>query len=192
MSGVELTLFRKHPSGPNSGPLSKKIWLDGDAIVADGSACVMSRGEARRLPITSTDALAQTIAGLSSLEAIALGRLRAGLPGKVTVVTQRKLNGQADTIARTGEFIHYDQGRAGYALVDFDRKGMPTEVAARITAAGGAWPALCTICPGLAGAARAGVAAPRCPASCSTPDRGALPRQRRRTYLRRGRRCRRR
>ena len=110
---VELTVFRKHQSGPDSGPLSKMIRLDGDDIVSDGSACVMSHGEARRLPIASADALAQVIAGLSSQEALSLGRLRADLPAKVEVVTQRKLNGQAATIARTKEFIEYRSGEPG-------------------------------------------------------------------------------
>ena len=39
-------------------------------------------------------------------------------------------------------------------LIDFDAKGMPTEVAARIEAMGGVWSALTTVAPGLQGAAR--------------------------------------
>ncbi len=152
---VELTLFRKHHSGPmDTGPLSKMIQLSGDDVVSDGSACVMSRGEAQRLPIASEGALAQTIAGLSSLEAISLGRLRADLPAAVNVVVHRALNGQPGVIARTSEFVGYRAGAPGYALIDFDRKGMSAEVAARIAATGGAWQALIAICPALASAAR--------------------------------------
>jgi hypothetical protein len=155
MSGaVELTLFAKHVAGPDATPLSKVISLNGGDIHSDGSACIMSRGDARRLPVASADALARTIAGLSSLEALALGRLRPDLPAKVAVVAQRNLNGQPGIIARTGEFVCYRDGTPGYALIDFDRKGMPAEVAAQIADAGGTWAALCMVCPGLAQATR--------------------------------------
>ena len=39
-------------------------------------------------------------------------------------------------------------------LIDFDTKGMPAEVAARIEAVGGVWSALTTVAPGLKDAAR--------------------------------------
>jgi hypothetical protein len=151
---VELTVFAKGATGPDVSPLSKVISLDDGNVVSDGSACVMSHGEARRLPLASVDVLAQAIAGLSSQEALSLGRLRDDLPARVEVVTQRKLNGQATTIARTREFVVYRSASPGYALIDFDRKGMPAEIAARLDAAGGPWAALCAICPGLAPAAR--------------------------------------
>ena len=41
-----------------------------------------------------------------------------------------------------------------WMLIDFDTKGMPIEVKARIEALGGVWGALTTIAPGLQGAAR--------------------------------------
>jgi hypothetical protein len=156
-SAVELTVFAKHADGAAVSPLSKVISLDGSTVVSDGSSCVMSHGEARRLPIASADALAQVIAGLSSQEALSLGRLRDGLPARVEVITQRKLhglNGQAATIARTKEFLEYRSASPGYVLVDFDRKGMPAAVESRLDAAGGPWAALCAICPGLARAER--------------------------------------
>jgi hypothetical protein len=101
MNVVELTVFAKSTTGPDVSPLSKVISLDGSNVVSDGSACVMSHGEARRLPLVSAEVLAQAISSMSSQEALSLGRLRADLPAKVKVVTQRKLNGQAATIART-------------------------------------------------------------------------------------------
>jgi hypothetical protein len=62
----------------------------------------------------------------------ALGALRDGLPDKVKVVSKAKLNGQANTIARTKGAIVYRAKRPAFVLLDFDRDGMPQEVADRL------------------------------------------------------------
>ena len=106
----------------------------------DGSACVMARGTAERVKIAGVDALGALIEGLQPSQAIALGALRAGLPDKVEVTTKKKLiNGVArpDIIARTGANIVY-HGPA-FALLDFDSKGMPADVAAELKRRGGFW-----------------------------------------------------
>src|SRR4051812_20717071 len=108
-AGVELTKFTKL-----GGPLTKRISFAPDGkLKSDGSACVMSHGTAERVKVTSVGELATLIGMLRPNQAIALGALRAGLPDKVEVVTERKLNGVArpDIIARTGANIAY-QGPA--------------------------------------------------------------------------------
>jgi hypothetical protein len=112
----ELTLFKKHPTIPTDDSwLTKVIRLVNGRVISDGSACVMSHGEAQRLPIASEADFAQVIAALSPSEAISLGRLRPDLPPTVSVIVQRKLNGQADTIARSRDFLGYRRGTASIA-----------------------------------------------------------------------------
>ena len=104
---AEITIFRKA-----NGPLTKRIALEADGSVkSDGSACVMAHGAAQRRPIGNVGDLAAVIGGMQSNQAIALGALRANLPGEVQVVTKKNLNGQARTIARTAAEL--SQGRAG-------------------------------------------------------------------------------
>ena len=81
--------------------------------------------------------------------------MRAGLPDKVEVTTEKKLiNGVArpDIIARTGANIVY-RGPA-FALLDFDSKGMPADVAAELKTLGGFGAALLTVLPALGDMAR--------------------------------------
>src|SRR5215831_16622185 len=119
---VELTRFTKA-----NGPLTKRISLTSDgAVKSDGSACVMAKGTAQRLPIADIAELAAVIGKTPSDQAIALGALRAGLPDRVQIVTKQKLNGQADTIARTAADINFRKAELALALIDFDTKGMPS------------------------------------------------------------------
>ena len=83
----------------SDGPLTKRICLDEKgAVKSDGSACVMSRGVARRTPMTCVGTLGALIGGLRSDQAIALGSLRHGLPREVEVATKTKAIG-ADHLA---------------------------------------------------------------------------------------------
>ena len=135
----ELVKFTK-----TGGPLTKKISLSPDGtLVSDGSACVMTHGTAERVKIAGIDELAALIGSLHPSQAIALGALRTDLPDRVEVTTKKRLvNGVArpDVIARTGANIVY-HGPA-FALLDFDTKGMPADVAAELQRLGGFWPAL--------------------------------------------------
>ena len=115
----------------------------------------MARGTAERVHIADVAALGALIEGLQASQAIALGALRAGLPDKVEVTTEKKLiNGVArpDIIARTGANIVYN-GPA-FALLDFDSKGMPADVAAELKRRSGFWGALLTVLPALSDVAR--------------------------------------
>ena len=147
----EITEFTK-----SGGPLTKRISLAADgSIVSDGSACVMSRGTARRIKIAGVKQLGELIEQLSSDQAIALGALRTDLPDQVKVVTKDKLNGvaQPNVIARTAADIHYREQQPAFALLDSDSKGMPPEVAAEIDRLG-FWGAMLVVLPALRDVAR--------------------------------------
>ena len=137
------------------GPLTKRISLNGDGSTkSDGSGCLMPRGTAVRTPIAGIAELAGLIAGLRPDQAIALGALRSDLPDQVSVVTKEKLKQHAapDVIARTADSIQFRSGQPGFVLLDYDTKGMPADVEARLKERGKYWTALCEVLPGLSGA----------------------------------------
>src|ERR1700712_88962 len=137
------------------GPLTKRISLNEDGSTkSDGMGCLMPRGIAGRTPIAYVTELAALISGLRPDQAIALGALRSDLPDQVSVVTKGKLNGHAaaDAIARTADSIQFRSGKPGFALFDYDTKGMPAEVDARLKQHGQYWTVLCDVLPGLRGA----------------------------------------
>src|SRR5207302_673935 len=105
---------------------------------------------------SSVQQLATLIEQLQPHQAIALGRLRPGLSDQVEVVTKRKLNGadHPNLIARTHHYLIYRTGEPALALIDYDLKGMPPDVAARIEQHGGLWPSLVSVLPALANVAR--------------------------------------
>lgn len=146
---AEITAFEK-----TGGPLTKRISLAPDGSVKiDGNACVMACGEAWRLRIADIDEFATVIEKTKPNQAFAPGTLRADLPERVPVVTKKNLNGQPNTIARTGAFVNYRKQQPGPTLVDYDAKGMPAEIAEEIKRRGGFWPTLVSIVPQLGSAA---------------------------------------
>ena len=155
MSRFEITVFAKR-----DGPLTKRISLEPDGSVrSDGSQCLMTRGIARRAAITEMQDLGALIDSLKSDEALGLGTLRADLPDQVEIVTKRyldKLNGvsRPDVIARTGGNIVFRPGRPAFALLDFDTKGMPPQVAPKLAEFPDFWTAVVSVCPDLANIAR--------------------------------------
>ena len=152
MSRIEITVFRK-----SGGILSKRIsLLKSGKIKADGSECRMREGTARRILLDDVAALAALINNMCPDEALALGRLRAGLPAEVSVRLKKELNDStpSDTIARSTDYLVYAAGKAAYMLLDHDRKGMPNEVAAKLKELGGFWSALLLPAPALTDAAR--------------------------------------
>jgi hypothetical protein len=151
-SEFELTVFRKR-----NGILSKRISLtEAGRIKADGSACRMTSGQARRVKLNGVDSLADLIECMSSDAALALGRLRGGLPDEVHIVRKEDLEDAMPpgTVARTKDHIVFAPGEPAYLLLDHDRKGMPTEIKDKLKAAGGFWGAVTSVVPALASAAR--------------------------------------
>jgi hypothetical protein len=138
------------------GPLTKQLSLAADGtLVQDKSACKLVSGTAERVTVDDVDGLGALIEGLTETQALALGDLRADLPGTVEVTTKKRLlNGAArpGMIARIAANIVY-HGPA-FALIDFDTKAMPATVAAELQLRGGFWSALLTVLPALGGVAR--------------------------------------
>jgi hypothetical protein len=146
-AACEITIFSKA-----GGVLTKRIELAEDgSVVKDGSECRMTRGSAHRTPIADLHALAAKLVKLRPFQAISLGTLRSGLPNKVKIVTKKKLNGAASTIARTRGEIVYREKHPAFVLLDFDRDGMPWEIADRLK--DNFWGALCEVLPDLLHAA---------------------------------------
>jgi len=96
---------------------------------------------------TASD-LARIIQGCGSNQAIALGALRQDLSSPVNVTAKGRLDQNPGAIARVRDSIDYRPGCPAWVLIDFDSKGMPPDVDARIKAAGGMWNAILTVAPG--------------------------------------------
>jgi hypothetical protein len=148
MENFDLTIITKR-----GGPLTKRIHLDGDHLSNDSSACVMSRGRAERFQFGAAQQLADLIGGLGSSQALALGALPPG-QDQYEVTTKRRMNGAAGAIARSNEFFAYREGAPAWALLDFDKKGMPDPMARQLDAVGGVWAALVSIIPEFADVAQ--------------------------------------
>lgn len=151
--GIELTLLSK-----SNGPLTKRISLDAEGrLVSDGSACIMTEGRAGRLRLADPADLARVMHDMPANQAIALGRLRPDLPDEVTVVPARLLASSVamePPISRTREHIGFAAGEPAFALLDFDRKGMPEEVDTILSSHESVWGALVNMVPEIAEAAR--------------------------------------
>jgi hypothetical protein len=146
---IELTGFTNA-----NGPLTKRISLATDgALKSDGSACLMTHGDAQRVHVTDVGALANVIEQVRSNQALALGALRQDLPAKVEIVTKRQLAANGHAIARTASNICYRRNAPALALVDYDRKGMPPSIADAMRGRGGLWPTLVSVVPALRGVA---------------------------------------
>jgi hypothetical protein len=131
--------------------LTKHIGLDKNGSVkSNGSTCIMPGGTARRVLLDHIGDLAELIRAMKPHEAIALGSLRSDLSDEVRIVAKRKLSGaQPLSIARTSSNIIYQKGRPALALLDYDTKGMPSNVRARLAELGGFWAALVSVLPEL-------------------------------------------
>src|SRR5262249_16320104 len=142
----ELTLFiNAH------GALTKQFTLDADGNLVKTEGGQMAAGTARRIAIGDAQALADLIGTISSDQALALGSMRAGLPAQVTVITKEALNGVTapDVISRSREYLTFGEGRRGFCLGDFDRKGITAEVQNKLEQSGGFVPALEAVIPKL-------------------------------------------
>jgi hypothetical protein len=104
-------------------------------------------------------ALAELIKTLRTDQALALGAMEADLPDTVDVVTKRDLaemNGAAKPaiIARSAKYLYFRPKQPAVALLDYDTKGMPPDVAAKLDRLGGFWSAIVSVCPDCANVAR--------------------------------------
>jgi hypothetical protein len=142
----ELTLFTNA-----RGALTKQFTLDasGNLVKIDGGQMVA--GAAMRIAVGDVRAFADLIGAISSDQALALGSMRADTPAQVTVATKKSLNGRTvpGTISRSREYLTFGEGRRGFCLGDFDRKGITAEVQNKLEQSGGFVAALGMIIPEL-------------------------------------------
>jgi hypothetical protein len=135
--------------------MSKRIFLDGQGkLQSDASGCLMVEGAAGRAFAATADDLARIIANCRTEQVIALGALKCELPDQVFVTVPSRLDRHPGAITRSRAFIDYPSGSPAWVLIDYDTKGMPVEVKAKIDAAGGMWQALLMVAPELANVTR--------------------------------------
>ena len=89
-----------------------------------------------RICVETASDLARVIESCRSHQAIALGAVKAEFPESVAVTIPNRLDKYPGAITRSRKFIDYRPGVPAWCLIDFDSKGMPPEVDARINAAG--------------------------------------------------------
>ncbi len=142
---AEITFFIK-----DNGLLTKTVHCGADgSTVIDSSECRMSRGAMERVLLPDWRQLAEGISNLPSDTAIALGRMRPDFLDKVYFTTKDAPDcSHPGFAARTRDNIIYAPGEPAFVLLDFETKGMPPAVKARLAELGGFLEALHTICPG--------------------------------------------
>jgi hypothetical protein len=145
-----ITLFNK-----TGGALSKSITLVDGIPVSDGSMCRMSEGTAEVVRAPDAATLAGWVNDAGPSVALALGTLKGvEIGARVPIVAKARANGQDGVFTRSLECMRFEQGREAWALLDFDRKGMPDAVAERLEKAGGFEAALAGVLPNIAETAR--------------------------------------
>jgi hypothetical protein len=139
---ASVTLFTK-----TGGPLSKRIELVDGVPVSDGSQCRMSEGTAEIVRAQDAETLAGWINDASSSMALALGTIKGVEIGqRVPIVAKARQNGPG-LYTRSLDCMAFREGCEAWALLDFDRKGMPSTVAERLLAIGGYEAAIASVLP---------------------------------------------
>jgi hypothetical protein len=143
---LEVVVFTK-----DRGPLTKQIALVDGQVKSDSTACSMGHGRARRVRLNNIEQLGPLIEKLESNQALGLGPMRPDAGDEVAIATDGELvaNPRPNTIARTSENFAYVSGKPALVLHDYDAKGMPPAVAAKIESLGSFWGALTSVLPAL-------------------------------------------
>jgi hypothetical protein len=129
-------------------PLVKRFTLT-DGRIEKIPAGQLYGGTAEVLQVDTACELAEHLGALDAHQAIALGRLKAGMTAELTV---RDLAG-GGLIARTRNYFEY-HAEPGWLLLDVDLDALPDDVRRRIDDLGGPIRALETVWPALADAER--------------------------------------
>lgn len=131
---VEITRISKR-----NGQVTKHIHSRPDGGFAnDSNQCRIGVGNAVRLPITSLGQLAAALRDVPSNTAIALGRLRPGLPDSVGIAAEDRLSEFPGSVARSQDNLVYAKRRPGFCLLDVDVKKVPADIKAKLAANGNA------------------------------------------------------
>src|SRR5271157_2165394 len=146
---IEVTRFTK-----TGGPLTKKLHLSADGTLTnDSSQCRMATGRMQRVRLHDWRDFAPLIEATPYNAAWALGALIDCYPDETRLVLKGDPQaGKPGFVARTADNFTYRKERPAFVLLDFDTKGMPDAVKARIETLGGFAGALAAVCPAFAGA----------------------------------------
>ena len=149
MIGIELTRLIKA-----NGPLTKKLHLTaGGKLDNDSTQCQMATGRIERIQLDDWREFGPLIEATPRNVAWALGSMLDGLPDTAHLtVKDDPQTGQSGFVARTADNFIYRPNRPAFILIDFDLKGMPDDVKARIEALGGFAGALTSVAPAIADA----------------------------------------
>ena len=132
----------------SGGPLTKKISLENGVLCSDGSACVMTRGVARRAPITSVGQLGALIGSLRSTKRSRSAhcaracRARSRLPpsGSSMAARSRTSSPERPTTSCSGPGSGISAARSRY-------EGHAAEIAARLNELAASGRPCCPFCP---------------------------------------------
>lgn len=153
-NGVEIVILEKS----DGGGFAKSYKLDtGRNLIATPAGNLFSNLTAQRVMLDAKDplgALSNVIGNLQGNQALALGRVPAGVSDKTAVPVI--LDGQdgagvhgVDWTRRTAEDFSYEAGAPAMQVFDFDVKSYPRDIAAKVKAAGGPWEAVLSAVPEL-------------------------------------------
>jgi hypothetical protein len=133
------------------GPLTKRVHLAQDGTIAnDSTNCRMSRGIMHRTSLPDWRDFAAVIEETPNNVAYALGTMRADLPASIHLVAKVEPQSEKPGFAtRTRGTIQY-RDEPGLVLLDFDTKGVPEDVRARLRSLGGFCAAIEAVCAGIA------------------------------------------
>src|SRR5260221_14123718 len=154
---LQITILEKLAFNNDDNQLTKTVKLNGSGYESDGSPCKMVRGKAFRRSLKDLDELGEMFHKFGKQHAIALGRLRDGLPDRDMVITtkkERRRDAAPHIITRTNDYFVHAPGREALVLIDTDYKGATTVVRERIAGLGGLQQALAAVLPALAAAYR--------------------------------------
>jgi hypothetical protein len=143
-TAVEITRLIK-----DGGRLTKRLHLAADGALAnDSSQCRMSRGKIQRVRLEDWRDFAPLIEQTAHNAAWALGSLRDDIGDEIRLLHRDDPRaGTPGFLARTAENFIYPPGRPALVLHDYDTKGMPEALKARIDALGGFIGAVAVACP---------------------------------------------
>jgi hypothetical protein len=131
--------------------LTKRVHLAQDGTIAnDSTDCRMSRGIMHRTSLPDWRDFAAVIEETPNNVAYALGTMRADLPASIHLVAKVEPQSEKPGFAtRTRGTIQY-RDEPGLVLLDFDTKGIPEDVRARLRSLGGFCAAIEAVCAGIA------------------------------------------
>lgn len=150
--GKQSTLFELTKIAKLKGKVTKSVRRkpDGSGLDIDSSQCKIGRGTMFRVPVTNLHDIGSMFEETPDNVAYLLGSLASEFGDNIPVVADKNpLSKEPGFATRSKTNITYRAGVPGLVLIDYDDKGMPPDVKARLQNVGGFVSALELICPGI-------------------------------------------